>query len=88
MSSAVFSLRQTVSRSSDASPQSLTESHIIELSMHALLLQRNSCSLHVRFAGRYTHTHTHTSGSVAEWSACWTQAQNGPGSNSSRDAVG
>jgi len=34
------------------------------------------------------HTHTHTGGSVAEWSACWTQAQNGPGSNRSRDAVG
>ena len=27
-------------------------------------------------------------GSVAEWSACWTQAQKGQGSNSSRDAVG
>ena len=27
-------------------------------------------------------------GSVAEWLACWTQAQNGPGSNRSRDAVG
>jgi len=27
-------------------------------------------------------------GSVAEWLACWTQAQKGPGSNSSRDAVG
>ena len=30
-------------------------------------------------------------GSVAEWSglvACWTQAQNSPGSNRSRDAVG
>ena len=26
-------------------------------------------------------------GSVAEWLACWTQAQNGPGSNRSRDAV-
>jgi len=26
--------------------------------------------------------------SVAEWSACWTQAQKGPGSNRSRDAVG
>ena len=24
--------------------------------------------------------------SVAEWSACWTQAQNGPGSNRGRDA--
>jgi len=26
-------------------------------------------------------------GSVAEWLACWTQAQKGPGSNLSRDAV-
>jgi len=27
-------------------------------------------------------------GLVAEWLACWTQAQKGPGSNRSRDAVG
>ena len=27
-------------------------------------------------------------GSVAEWLACWTQSQNGPGSNCSRDTVG
>ena len=27
-------------------------------------------------------------GSAAEWLACWTQAQKGPGSNRSRDAVG
>jgi len=27
-------------------------------------------------------------GWVAEWLACWTQAQKGPGSNRSRDAVG
>ena len=27
-------------------------------------------------------------GSVDEWLACWTQAQKGPGSNRSRDAVG
>jgi len=27
-------------------------------------------------------------GSVAEWLACWTQAQQGPGANRSRDAVG
>jgi len=27
-------------------------------------------------------------GSVAEWLACWTQSQKGPGSNLSRDAVG
>ena len=29
-----------------------------------------------------------SSGSVAEWLACWTQAQKGLGSNHSRDAVG
>jgi len=27
-------------------------------------------------------------GSVAEWLACWNQAQKGPGSNRSRDALG
>ena len=27
-------------------------------------------------------------GSVAEWLACWTQTQKGPGLNRSRDAVG
>jgi len=27
-------------------------------------------------------------GSVAEWLACWTQGQKGPGSNHSREAVG
>ena len=27
-------------------------------------------------------------GSVAEYLACWTQTQKGPGSNRSRDAVG
>jgi len=26
-------------------------------------------------------------GSAAEWLACWTKAQKGPGSNRSRDAV-
>ena len=29
-----------------------------------------------------------TGGSVAEWLACWTQAQKGPSSNCTRDAVG
>ena len=29
-----------------------------------------------------------TGGSVAEWLACWTQAQKGPGLNRNRDAVG
>ena len=27
-------------------------------------------------------------GLIAEWLACWTQAQKGPSSNLSRDAVG
>jgi len=36
------------------------------------------CGVYIRCRG----------GSVAEWLACWTQAQNGPGSNRSRDAVG
>ena len=30
----------------------------------------------------------HQGGSLAEWLACWTQAQKSPGSNRSRDAVG
>jgi len=32
--------------------------------------------------------HIYRGGSVAEWLACWTRAQKGPGSNRSRDAVG
>jgi len=35
-----------------------------------------------------THSVYTTGGLVAEWLACWTQAQKGPGSNRSRDAVG
>jgi len=34
------------------------------------------------------YTHVGRGGSVAEWLACGTQAQKGPGSNRSRDAVG
>ena len=30
----------------------------------------------------------HQGGTVDEWLACWTQAQKGPGSSRSRDAVG
>jgi len=37
--------------------------------------------------GTYVARHC-KGGSVAEWLACWTQAQKGPGSNRSRDAVG
>ena len=36
----------------------------------------------------FIEKHKLQGGSVAEWLACWTQAQKGPGSNRSRDAVG
>jgi len=32
--------------------------------------------------------HDKRGGSIAEWLACWTQAQKGPGSNRRRDAKG
>ena len=35
-----------------------------------------------------THTNRSNMTTVAEWLACWTQAQKGSGSNRSRDAVG
>jgi len=38
--------------------------------------------------GRINRDYYIKGGSVAEWLACWTQAQKGPGSNRSRDAVG
>ena len=43
-------------------------------------------SAELTYAGIYKRVLT--GGSVAEWSACWTKAQKGPGSNRSRDAVG
>jgi len=66
---------------------------------HAELADRRAGLLNVvvhldRHLYQHTHTHTRTQwvarwcGSVAEWLACWTQAQKGPGSNRSRDAVG
>ena len=39
----------------------------------------------IRIAVRY---YVVVGGSVAEWLACWTQAQKGPRSNRNRDAVG
>ena len=42
--------------------------------------QRKSLLLHALY--------NREGGSVAEWLACWTQAQKGLGSNRSRDAVG
>ena len=38
--------------------------------------------------GEITNEYHKKGGSVAEWLACWTQAQKGLGSNRSRDAVG
>jgi len=46
-----------------------------------------SLPLDVALSVPFLH-HTPLGGSVAEWIACWTQAQRGPGSNRSRDAVG
>jgi len=40
------------------------------------------------FVCQYFAYGTRMGGSVAEWLACWTQAQKGLGSNRSRDAVG
>ena len=46
-----------------------------------------SSELHVRSSPIFC-AFTYGGGSVAEWLGCWTQAQKGPGSNRSRDAVG
>ena len=55
-----------------------------------------TCPPHVNHLSPLTHVEACTAvtcppdvtGSVAEWLACWTHAQKGPGSNRSRDAVG
>ena len=49
-------------------------------SLGRLLAETNSWNLHT--------VHSNRGGSVAEWLACWTQAQKGPVTNRSRDAVG
>ena len=41
-----------------------------------------------RERGSYFGGHPFDGGLVAEWLACWTQAQKGPSSNRSRDTVG
>ena len=50
----------------------------------------NNCYFYCPFGEyvRYSIFNGRKGGSVAEWLACWTQAQKGPGSNRSRDAVG
>jgi len=48
---------------------------------------RSCYRLYVASVGMFVQFLYLRAGSVAEWLACWTQAQNGPGSNRSRDAV-
>ena len=49
----------------------------------------NSALYKIKFAvSNFCSTFSNVGGSVAEWLACWTQAQKGPGSDRSRDAVG
>ena len=43
---------------------------------------------HAKYALFTTGTACIVGGSIAEWLVCWTQAQKGPGSNRSCDAVG
>jgi len=80
------------------------QQRLTECVFHASLAERRATTglahwcLQQRFA--YQHAHAgagddlnwrllfYKGGSVAEWLACWTQAQKGPGSNRSRDAVG
>ena len=49
------------------------------------LIDAHASSRHLSF---FSLPLPHYGGSVVEWSACWTRAQKGPGSNRSRDAVG
>ena len=50
--------------------------------------QSLSCVGCLQVDGEHYQNCSMLGGSVAEWLACWTQVQNGPGSNCSRDAVG
>jgi len=56
-------------------------SHGIYTAYHSQYMQRAE-------PGDYVPSYWLRGGSVAEWLACWTQAQKGPGSNRSREAVG
>ena len=47
----------------------------------------NSISIRLSVSAQLMVVGLTTGGSVAEWLACWTQAQKGLGSNRSRDAV-
>jgi len=57
---------------------------LIRVVCFAVFLLRlfNFCLLHL-----FIRLYRITGGSVAEWLACWTQAEKGLGSNRSRDAV-
>ena len=64
-----------------AQPVADTVRHAVIMDVHAAAHKHN--------APHCTNTLPASSrGSVAEWLACWTRAQKGPGSNRSRHAVG
>jgi len=65
----------------DAPPRGLGHNNNNNLSCYPL--GSHSCSE----ASTFVSLVRRAGGSVAEWLACWTQAQKGPGSNRSRDAV-
>ena len=65
----------------DHPDDSLSQLSTIHLRRHQHLLH----PLTPHIMPRYTHKQ---GSSAAEWLVCWTQAQKGPGSNRSRDAVG
>jgi len=61
------------------------ESFLTQLALTVSCFYSNFSCIHV------SHSHivfAMQGGSVAEWLACWTQAQNGLGLNCSHDAVG
>jgi len=61
-----------------------------QLRMSTTICCRKQLFVHftVGYDGQLCKDLCRMSGSVAEWLACWTQAQKGLGSNRSRDAVG
>jgi len=52
------------------------------------ILEMNKIAHNTAAGQLYSLIRDRVDGSVAEWLAYWTQAQKGPGSNRSRDAVG
>ena len=65
---------------------SVTSQSSIELTGEITLVFEDSSELSCSIR-KFTYLHKYYGGSVAEWLACWTQAQKGPGSNCIRHAV-